>query len=317
MATATSPPWMRGVGWQPLVSSHDFGEWDAVLANTLGHHRSRLLVGSRSFQAEIRTSRVDDFQVLSLYGTGRLELQREQCGDGVLWLPLKGLIQETINGQEYLAQPGSAVLFSPGDVMTGLTADMVSGVSILVPNRYLRGRGQLSPLLREGVAAQRLICAAWYLVEAAAMQPAGGSTTAERLVEALHHVCNPPHPDQQDERLTAARRRALVRDARSWMEQHLAERFSVVELSSALNVSVRTLQVGFKVELGCSPLAELKRMRLDQLRRLLLNPDWSDRTVAELMQEAGLLACGVTSADYQNCYGELPRRTRQLARNRL
>ena len=78
----------------------------------------------------------------------------------------------------------------------------------------------------------------------------------------------------------------------------------MVELSAALNVSVRTLQVGFKVELGCSPLAELKRMRLKQLRRLLLNPDWSDRSVAELMQEAGLLACGVTSADYQNCYGE-------------
>lgn len=147
--------------------------------NTLGHHRSRLLAGARPFQAEIRASRVDDFQVLSLHGTGRLELQRAQCGDGVLWLPLKGLIQETLNAQEHLAQPGSGVLFSPGDVMTGLTADMVSGVSILVPNRYLRGRGPLSPLLREGVAAQQLIRAAWDLVEAVAIQPA---VVAVRLV---------------------------------------------------------------------------------------------------------------------------------------
>ena len=100
------------------------------------------------------------------------------------------------------------------------------------------------------------------------------------------------------------------------MEQHLAKRFSVVELSATLSVSVRTLQVSFKDELGCSPLAELKRMRLSQLRRLLLNPDWSDRSVAELMQEAGLLACGVTSADYQNCYGELPSRTREHAQHR-
>lgn len=307
---------MRGSGWRPLFSSQDFGEWDAVLATTLGHHCSRLLPGLMPFQAEIRTSHVDDFQVLSLHGSGRLELQREQCGDGVLWLPLKGLIQETINGQQHLAQPGSAMLFSPGDVMTGLTADMVRGVSILVPNRYLQGRGPLSPLLREGIAAQQLIQAGWDLVEAAAMQLAGASFTVERLVEALYHVCNPPSPDQHHERLTTIRRRALVRDACSWMQQHLAERFSVVELSSALNVSVRTLQVGFKVELGCSPLAELKRMRLNQLRRLLLNPEWSDRSVAELMQAAGLLACGVTSADYQNCYGELPSRTRQLALQR-
>jgi transcriptional regulator GlxA family with amidase domain len=200
--------------------------------------------------------------------------------------------------------------------MTGLTADNVSGFSILVPNIYLSGRGPLSPLLREGVAVQQLIRAAWDLVEAAAMQTAGGSHTAEHLVEALHHICNPPHPDQQVQRITATRRRVLVSDARSWMEQHLAERFSVVELSAAMNVAVRTLQASFKVELGCSPLAELKRMRLDRLRRLLLNPDWSDRSVAELMQESGLLACGVTSANYENYYGELPIRTRQLALNR-
>lgn len=77
-------PWMRGPGWRPLISSGDFGEWNAVLANTIGHHRSRLLAGSNPFKAQICTSGVDDFQVISLHGSGRLELQREQCGNGVL-----------------------------------------------------------------------------------------------------------------------------------------------------------------------------------------------------------------------------------------
>ncbi len=94
------------------------------------------------------------------------------------------------------------------------------------------------------------------------------------------------------------------------MRDRLAERFSVVELSAALNVSVRTMQTSFLTELGCSPMAELKRMRLDQLRQLLLDVELHQHSVAELMTQAGLLACGTTSADYQRWCGELPRVTR-------
>ena len=97
----------------------------------------------------------------------------------------------------------------------------------------------------------------------------------------------------------------------AWMRDRLAERFSVVELSAAMNVSVRTIQTSFQAELGCSPMAELKRMRLHQLRQLLLDPELNGHSVAELMRMAGLLACGVTAADYREWCGETPRRTRQ------
>jgi hypothetical protein len=196
---------------RPLLHSQDFGQWEAVLANTLGHHRSRLRPGSQPFEAQIRSGGLDDLKVLWLQGTGQLDLQREQCGDGVLWLPLNGLMQETINGQEYVAEPGTALLFLPGDVMEGLTTDYVSGVSIVVPERYLLGGGPLSPLFRRSVVAQRLIKAAWELVEAAALEPMGGSFAAERLVDALalQQGCNPSGSPQQRERVTATRRRAL------------------------------------------------------------------------------------------------------------
>lgn len=285
-----------------------------MLANTLGHHSSRLRPGSQPFEAQIRSGGVDDFQVLWLQGTGQLELQREQCGDGVLWLPLNGLIQETINGQEHLAEPGTALLFLPGDVMEGLTTDAVSGVSIVVPEHYLLGSGPISPLFRWGVVAQQLIKAGWELVEAAALEPMGASFAAERLVDALLQGCNPSRSPQQRERVTTIRRRALVGDACAWMEDRLADRFSVVELSAALNVSVRTVQTSFLAELGCSPLAELKRMRLRQLRLLLLDPELNHHSVAELMKQAGLLACGVTAADYRGWCGEPPHRTRQQNR---
>ena len=57
-------PWTEGPGLKPLLHSQDFGQWEAVLANTLGHHRSRLRPGSQPFEAQIRSGSVDDFQVL-------------------------------------------------------------------------------------------------------------------------------------------------------------------------------------------------------------------------------------------------------------
>ncbi len=110
-----------------MLHTHDFGEWEAAVTNTLGHHRSQIRPGSLAFEAQIRGAQVDEFQVLWLHGTGQLELQREQCGDAVLWLPIQGLMQETINGEEYVAEPATALLFQPGDVMKGLSTDEVSG----------------------------------------------------------------------------------------------------------------------------------------------------------------------------------------------
>lgn len=318
MAARKPPQWQNGSGWQPLLHSHDFGEWDAALARTIGHHRSRLREGSGPFDARMRCAQVEDFRVIWLQGTGRLELQREQCGDGVLWLPLQGLMQETINGEEHLAEPGSGLLFQPGDAMTGLTQESISGVSIVVPGQYLVDHRLPSPLLRQGMAAQALIHAGWELVQAAALEPGGAVFAAEHLADALHKAVEASMPDaQQRERVTAARRRALVGDACAWMQERLAERFSVVELSAAMNVSVRTVQTSFQTELGCSPMAEIKRMRLHNLRRLLLDPELKHRSVSQLMTSTGLLAYGVTAADYQRWCGELPRRTRRQNRGSL
>lgn len=299
-------------GLRTLLNSDDFSEWDAMVATTLGHHRSSLQRGSVPFSARIRCGELDEFQILLLQGSGRLELVREQCQDGVLWIPLEGMIRETINGSQYLAEPGTVVLFRPGDVMVGHTADSVCGVSIVIPERYLDGPAPAFPLFRQGTGAQQLIQAGKALARAAALEPDGSRFAAEALVDALYQCCHPVSGEANQERITATRRRALVLDACAWMESRSGERFSVTELSTAMDVSVRTVQNSFQTELGCSPMAELKRLRLHKLRQLLVNPELQERSIAELMEEAGLLACGVTSADYERLFGELPKRSRQL-----
>ena len=91
--------------------------------------------------------------------------------------------------------------------------------------------------------------------------------------------------------------------------EHLAERFSASELSRVTHVSVRTLQYSVQQELGCTPMAQAKRLR--HLRQLLQKPDLAVRSIAEIMEASGLLACGVTAADDRQWCGETPRWTRQ------
>lgn len=302
---------LEAPGLRTVLRSDDFGAWDSLVAGTLGHHRSRLLPGSPPFRSLIRWGAVAEFEVLLLHGRGRVELQRQQGGHGVLWLPLEGLTQEWVNGVERVAEPGMAMLFRPGDAMRGFTSDTITGLSILIPAACLQGAAPPSPLLDRGPVHRRLIAAGLQLAMAAAWQPEGSEHAAAALEEALRQWSHPPDADRCPEGGSTARRhRQTVAEACRWMEDHLCRRFSLAELGLALGISVRTLQYSFREQLGRSPMAELKRRRLRRLRQLLQDADHDDRSVAELMQAAGLLACGATAADYGRCWGESPRRTR-------
>lgn len=305
------PPLSEAPGLRLLLRSGDFGEWDSLVARTLGHHRSLLLPGSAPFAAEMHYGAVEEFQVLWIQGRGRVELQREQCGHGVLWLPLQGLTHEVINGAEHVAEPGMALLFRPGDAMQGCTSEEMAGISILIPAQHLQGMKPPSPLVDRGPLQRRLIAAARQLCEVGARAPRGASHSAAVLEEALRQWCTPPQPGDRSDWISARRRRDTVAQACHWIGDHLSERFSVRDLSQALGLSVRSLQYAFQEELGRTPMAEAKRLRLRHLRHLLQNSNLQQQSIATLMEASGLLACGTTAADYRRWCGESPRQTRQ------
>ncbi len=266
-----------------MLDTNDFGLWDATLATTLGHHRSVLLDGREPFAAHFRIGQLGPYGVLHLHGRGRVRLLREQCGCSVLWLQRRGLNEERINGSAWLAEPGTGLLFQPGDAMQGETSEEIEGVSILIPEAmHPAPQPMVSPLLVAGPLTQRLLASARQLAAAAALRPMGAEHAADAFSDALQAWKDEQVQPAPRERITARRRRETVQRAREWMADRLHERFTVVV-----------------------------RQRLQRLRGLLSDPGQDQRSIAELMATCGLISSGVTSANYRRWCGESPRRTRQ------
>ena len=149
---------LQGPGLATVLETRDFGCWEAATATTLGHHRSELVSVADPFEARYRVGELGGFGVLHLKGRGRLRLIREQRHHCVLWMPLRGMTQERINGQLWLSEPGTGLLLHPGDQLEGDTSEELEGLSILIPaSLHERPEGPAAPLLAEGPLHQRLL----------------------------------------------------------------------------------------------------------------------------------------------------------------
>ena len=172
---------LHGAGLATVLDTHDFGCWEVAVAKILGHHSSELLTRSESFGTRIRSGQLGDCTLVHIQGCGRLRLKREQCHQSVLWLPLRGMTTERINGREWLAEPGDGLLFRPGDAMEGETSEEIEGISILLPPDWLpEASTPIPPLLAAGAHSQAVLRQARHLGAAIAQQPEGAIQVHQR-----------------------------------------------------------------------------------------------------------------------------------------
>jgi AraC-like DNA-binding protein len=99
----------------------------------------------------------------------------------------------------------------------------------------------------------------------------------------------------------------VVRRAIEHLDQRLAEQISVTDLARHIGVSVRSLQQGFKEELGTTPMNYLRDRRLDEVRAELLDAMPIDaRSVSEVAMKWGFNHLGNFAAAYRKRFGESP-----------
>jgi transcriptional regulator GlxA family with amidase domain len=105
--------------------------------------------------------------------------------------------------------------------------------------------------------------------------------------------------------------------AEECIHTHLRDEFSLLDLTEATGTSPSTLLRTFNTHHGVSPMQYVKMLRLQAVRRALLESDPLRGSVGGIASEYGFRQPGRFSADYRKVYGELPSVTLRRYRHRL
>lgn len=236
-----------------------------------------------------------------------------QAGEGVL----------VVNGT---ALPSPLCVAGPGDVismdwdhravngslaMSRAVVDEVTAVRLGdVPREPLRFRrphlDRADPAVRSWLALVGAF--RQFLLSPLALRPGLGVRHFERLLvdtllDVQAHSWNDEVPGLGTTMLPSALRRAT-----EYCADHAHEPVSVSDIAQAARVGVRTLREGFRTHLDTTPLAYLRRVRLDRVHQDLtaLAAGRATGSVTEVACRWGFTHLGRFSAEYRRVYGRLP-----------
>ncbi|MCF7480670.1 helix-turn-helix domain-containing protein [Vibrio sp. J1-1] len=109
----------------------------------------------------------------------------------------------------------------------------------------------------------------------------------------------------------SSQRQVVMNRIRQYLEnQDYRTPITVSELCEAVHVSRRTLQYTFEACCDTSPKQFIHRMRLNQIRRILQNPQ-ETRNIAEIAFDFGFFHLGQFGQSYKQLFGETPSETSQ------
>lgn len=97
-----------------------------------------------------------------------------------------------------------------------------------------------------------------------------------------------------------------VRRAVAYIQDHAAEPIELTDIADAARVGTRGLQLGFRRHLDTTPLAYLRRIRLERAHLDLTASDPAKVTVSEIAQRWGFAHQGRFAAAYRRRYGQPP-----------
>jgi AraC family ethanolamine operon transcriptional activator len=102
------------------------------------------------------------------------------------------------------------------------------------------------------------------------------------------------------------RRQRIVAKARDYLLAHRDQLVTIPELCACTHVSRRTLQYCFDDVLGISPVVYLRRLRLNGIRRTLLDEAPGARHIGSIAAEWGIDNFSQFSSDYKKLFGKTP-----------
>lgn len=102
---------------------------------------------------------------------------------------------------------------------------------------------------------------------------------------------------------------ATVRGAVVFIDEHAHQDISLADIAAAAQVTIRAVQLAFRRHMDTTPLAYLRRVRLDHAHRELQAADPERHTVTAIAARWGFGSPSRFAAYYREAYGIQPRHT--------
>lgn len=231
--------------------------------------------------------------------------------------------------------PHTAGLFMPGRPVEIASEGRFAQLSLMIPRddlqmevQNLLGRDLPQPLEFHGEmdllsAGAETMLQVLRVIDTASGQERGllaNTVSTLRLEQVLVHSLLFAQPHNYSAALSHPARTpgsGAVSQAVELLRARPAHPWSVTELAAAVSVSGRSLQEGFRRMLDTTPMAYLRRLRLEKVREELLAASPEAITVTEVAAHWGFSHLGRFAATYRAEYSELPSETLRRRARRL
>ena len=258
-------------------------------------------------------------------------------GACVVGLPVTGRITALSRGRDIACGPGEALVLDPAEVVRSRVAPGTHFVEFTLPANVMRrlaaewapgletGMPRFQPLVSASLARRLLVMAGEMASVAATRATAAAADDAlarERVLRWAEMIGLTLLHEQPDEALRHGRRSAgtrragtsAVRRAMDFIHAHADSPIGLDEIAAAACVSVRTLIRHFGAQLGESPAACLRGIRLDRARAALqARPDLAVRDIACAW---GFQNASKFTEAYKRRFGETPASSRRPDKSR-
>jgi AraC-like DNA-binding protein len=284
------------------------------------------ITGSREgFRMRHAAGGTGRFSVAEMTHTMAVEHVAEPLGYPLIGRVLRGKIERETRREIVRAGRGDIFLIAQADQPYTVRWDDVVLQMIQVSPAVLAevagvdaapGRLRFTSLVPESPATARNLAATVDFVtsgllaspEAAASPLLSGGAT--RLLAAVLLTAFPHEADLPPERvLPGPGGTATLRRAMAFIDEFAGTDISAGDIATGAHVTLRAVQHAFQRHLGTTPMAYLRRVRLDRARQELRAASPAHTTVTEIASRWGFSSPSRFTAHYRAAYGELPRDT--------
>lgn len=292
---------------------------------------TRIVVGDSEtgFAAVMHGIRLRDVSMLYLdlhvRATVEIPLVRGYFG---VHMPMNGRAECHHNGHEFEANTIRALVTSPRSGLTMHLDDDSPQLLFRIEEKAmleylirLRGRRLSGPLvfhpefdLTSDVAvrwhaAVQLLHTEVYHSGSLVQRGHGISGIEELLMNSLLHI-QPSNYHDEFVRPAKPSGRRVVQEAMDYIDAHLGEPITMESIARNVHMSVRSIQQGFRDELGLSPMAYVRERRLERVHHELCDALPSDGvTVTDVANRWGFHHLSSFAVEYRKRWGMTPSET--------